>query len=766
MKKKLVAMTLAICITCSLIGCQKETSVVSTQVTTEASSVAEIESEEETVVQTAEEVQIEDEDSEGEALVERINILSNGDFSKNTDGWGTYISEGGEAELSVKDEAGAVDIKKLGTVQYSNQLYYDGFSLNQGGVYELSFEAASTVERQIEARVQYNGGDYHAYVEDKAVKLTSEMQKFTYTFNMEEATDVAPRLCFNMGTAQGLEEQEHTVTIDNVSLVLVDAGNVKTTEDKEEAVNVNTNQIGYRTEAVKTAIVRNHKTGDTFTVVDEKSDVVYEGKLTDEITSDMAGETVCTADFSDLNKEGKYRVVCGDDSSFEFEINDNVYDELLNDVVRFMYMQRCGVEITNELGGKFAHPVCHNTEALIYGTNEKKDVSGGWHDAGDYGRYVVTGAQTAMDLMLCYESNPDYWNKASLNIPESESELPDILEEVKFEIDWLLKMQDEKTGGVYHKVTCRTFPGFVMPEAETAELVISPVSGTATADFAAVMAKASTVYKNMDVDFSKNCLDAAIKAWEYIKDKDFGEGFINPADITTGQYDDVCDTDERYWAAVELYKVTGDQQYKEYFENVLKDKVPMGYGWIEMGSYGNLAYLSMDSSKQDKAIVDKIKSAIIAEADKFVENAKVDGYNCTLGIDGYCWGSNLGACNNARVLLQANEFTGRDEYKIAAQKQLDYLLGENSLSTCFVSGYGTISPNNVHHRPSVVQKETVKGMIVGGPNVRLEDPYAATALKGQPAAKCYADHDQSYSTNEVTIYWNSPLASLLTEILK
>ena len=93
-------------------------------------------------------------------------------------------------------------------------------------------------------------------------------------------------------------------------------------------------------------------------------------------------------------------------------------------------------------------------------------------------------------------------------------------------------------------------------------------------------------------------------------------------------------------------------------------------------------------------------------------------------------------------------------------------MGKNSLSISFVTGYGEFCSKDVHHRPSVVNGQAMKGMLVGGPNSGIEDPYAANVLKDLPPAKCYADNQQSYATNEVTIYWNSPFACLLTELLK
>ena len=117
--------------------------------------------------------------------------------------------------------------------------------------------------------------------------------------------------------------------------------------------------------------------------------------------------------------------------------------------------------------------------------------------------------------------------------------------------------------------------------------------------------------------------------------------------------------------------------------------------------------------------------------------------------------------NNGEILCMAANVTGDETYSKLAKKQLDYLLGSNPLGYCFVTGFGTFSPNNPHHRPSQVVGSAMPGMLVGGPNKSLEDPYAKAVLSEEVPALCYVDNSQSYSTNETAIYWNSPLVYLL-----
>ena len=124
----------------------------------------------------------------------------------------------------------------------------------------------------------------------------------------------------------------------------------------------------------------------------------------------------------------------------------------------------------------------------------------------------------------------------------------------------------------------------------------------------------------------------------------------------------------------------------------------------------------------------------------------------------------MAVANNGITLLMAERLTGDTRYRTLAKKQLDYLLGCNGLGYCFVSGFGTVSPEHPHHRPSLAAEEVMPGMLAGGPNSSLEDPYARGVLAGRAPALCYVDNAQSYSTNEVAIYWNSPLVWLISGV--
>lgn len=692
---------------------------------------------------------------EDESATIGVNLLENADFSKGVDQWFTYCFDG-ECEISVNsDGALDVDIKKLGSVDYGVQLYHDGFALDEGCEYKISFDSYCDVERPVQLRFQINGGDYHAYYEE-AVDLGTEKNHFEYTFNMEETSDPAPRFCFNMGIIDGMDPNmsEHHVYFDDFSLTLEDASGKVAGSGQVDIPDIAVNQIGYLPSALKTATIKGTGLKQTAKLIDEKTGkAVFDKKIGGGKEDPDSGEKEEIFDFSSIKDEGTYHIEAGDAISPSFKISKSVYEDALKATIKMLYYQRCGQELTSDSAGDFAHPACHSDKAVLYeDTSKKFDVSGGWHDAGDYGRYSVAGATAAADILLAYEKYPKVFGD-DVGIPESGNGVADILDEARYELDWLLKMQ-RSDGGVYHKVTGRNFPGEIMPQEETDELVIMPVSTTATGDFAGVMAIASRVYAKTDKAYADKCLVAAQKAADYLsKTKRDTVGYNNPGDVTTGEYEDTCDVDERFWAYAELFKTTGEKTYED---AMLKELPSNGYtlGWQGVAGYGAYAYLSSKGATSTSNIKTEAKKM----ADEIVDNSNKYGYGSSI-IGSYPWGSNLSIANNGEYLLMMKTILG--DNKETVDKQLNYLFGNNATGYCFLTGFGTLSPEHPHHRPSQATGKTVPGMIVGGPNSGLDDPYVQNVLKDTPSAKCYADNSQSYSTNEITIYWNSPVIYLL-----
>ena len=501
-------------------------------------------------------------------------------------------------------------------------------------------------------------------------------------------------------------------------------------------------QLGYRPGDSKKAILP--EAASAFKVV-RVSDgaVMYEADAPAPEWCPASLEAVRAADFTAVTLPGEYRVEAGEWRSYPFLVDDNPYGGLRKAILDFFRFQKCGAGLN---AGVWSHAACHTSAAFVIDedgkkTGVEKDVSGGWHDAGDYGRYIVPAAQTAAQLLMAYELAPR---------PD-----PEVLDAVWFEMEWMLKMRDEATGGVYHKVSCRGFnPLWEMPHDELGELVICPVSAAATADFAAAAALASRFYPAR----RNELLDAAERAWEWCVKNPGAPGFKNPRGVETGQYGDDDSGDERFWAACELFAATGNEAYHEYIKS---GELHAGLGWSKMGTFGLTAYLLRAGGRADAGLTARMKDKLLSAARDIMDKCEADPYGISLGSD-YRWGSNMTVANNAMTLLLAGIFDKKEEYREAALEHMHYLLGKNALGKSYISGFGSNPVKNPHHRPSVAAGRAAPGMVAGGPKGdTANDAVLKRFCGGLPPMKCYVDHMESFSSNEVAVYWNSPVYFLL-----
>ncbi len=515
------------------------------------------------------------------------------------------------------------------------------------------------------------------------------------------------------------------------------------------------NQIGYRPFDSKTVYVSKKTKGDAkeFSLCRKDGSLVYSGALEALAEDELSGGGYFSGDFSEVNEAGQYFVKIGEAKSYIFSISDSVYSEVSLSVLKYFTDSRCG------------QGICHTGVAEVYGSGEKKNVQGGWHDAGDYGRYIVAGTKAVMDLLLAYKKCPEKFT--SLDGGKGF----DLLGEVRFELEWMLQMQRED-GAVYHKISPYHFCNFIMPQEEKDQLVLAPVSTAATADFAGCLAYAAGFYK---ADFAEKLLVAAIKAQNYLFSHD-DEFYINPPEITTGGYGDRDVRDERYFALCSLFAATGDKNYLNQAlkirEEKKKDKPDAkhpwnagwqeGFGWPFVSGYGTEMLLE-HADELPKELLEEIQSGIISQAEKYLAMSNSTAF-------GYCskfvmWGSNGAICDLAHLMLLAYDFTGRKEFLKASKAQVDYILGCNPVNYCYVTGAGTKQVVHPHHRPSGASGRVYPGMLSGGPCSGLLDAYAKEHLTKLPPLKCYADAQPSYSTNEVAIYWNSALVYVLMRVI-
>lgn len=525
-------------------------------------------------------------------------------------------------------------------------------------------------------------------------------------------------------------------------------------------------QAGYRPAGVKKAVL-NFK-ADEFSVVSADGSVKMHGKTAHFGYDEFSGDDVYIADFSGFAEVGRFFISADGVRSYLFDINENVYYEPLRKVMKAFYFLRCGCGLDERFAGKFSHAPCHNEPALIYGkSGELREVSGGWHDAGDYGRYVTAGAVSAAHLLYAFEMYPEAFCGLNAGIPESGEKLPDVLAEGRVELEWLMKMQDGD-GGVFHKVSTLKHAPFIMPEDDREPLYLFAVSSMATADLAAVCALASRVYSPYDKDFSDRLIAAAERSAEWLKMNKKFIPFHNPQDCNTGVYGEHDDSDNRFWAWSELYCATGRKEYHELMKSALERDFPrthLGYGSV--GGLGALGYILSDRAGKDDDILAELRGGVLREALELKNNSDGCGYGAAMSASEYGWGSNFNLMKNAMTFLIADYIGGTDAYGELAEEQLHVLFGKNALGFSYVSDVGENCMKYPHLRPASADgiDECLPGFVSGGPNASLDDEAARAIIpRGTPPMKCYADREECYSLNEVAIYWNSPAAFVLAGI--
>jgi endoglucanase len=417
----------------------------------------------------------------------------------------------------------------------------------------------------------------------------------------------------------------------------------------------------------------------------------------------------------------------------------------------------------------YTHEACHLTDAAFHASTGKTGrirATRGWHDAGDYGKYIVNSGISTGQLLWAWEWYPHVFRQLSLDIPESSNTTPDLLDEIRWNLDWMLTMQDAD-GGVFPKLTSEKFGSFVMPEKDDGGLryIIGAKSTCATADFAAVMAIAGRTYREFDGDFASTALAAARRAftWTEANPEVY---FKNPEGVSTGEYGDGTCTDERLWAAAELFRTTGDAQYDAAVRtlapavHVSADAPP---SWSNVGALGLWTYALGQAG--DAGLKDRVRAETLEAAAQVAARTDARAWRHALADRDFVWGSNGVAANYGVLLLAADRLDRRAAYVGAALEQLHYLLGRNTFGISWVTGVGARPFKHPHHRPSGGDQndEPWPGLLSGGPLARPLDPTMAK-LAPYPPARGYVDEESAYSANEIAINWNSALVLLLAGV--
>ena len=540
---------------------------------------------------------------------------------------------------------------------------------------------------------------------------------------------------------------------------------------------IKVDQLGYPPQARKLAFVVTNESATEFLLRSMgDSSIVFRGQLSAPVIDADTGDQIRVADFSRFQADGRFYIeVPGVGTSWTFSIGSSVYHRAFYLTMRSFHGQRCGTAVDlAPQSPEFKHAECHLRGAYHQssGKTGSRVSSKGWHDAGDYGRYIVNSGISTGELLWTFELFANRIKHIRLDIPESNNATPDILDEIRWNLDWMLTMQDDD-GGVWPKQTSERFADFVMPENDPLVSYVIGIgrepfkSSAATADFAAVVAIAARVYQPFDAVYARQCLSAAEKAWTWLQ-KYSNVNFRNPSGVLTGEYGDANPSDETLWAAAELWRTTRNPNYERYFlAHYAQHMSSIAAGppsWQRVGSLALWTYM-LDHAA-DKQAVESIRRASLKVADEIVARTEKNGYRNSLTSRDYVWGSNGVAANYGVQLLIANVVKPDARYVETALDNLHYLLGRNTFSLSWVTQLGENPFRHPHHRPSQADtnREPWPGLLSGGPNRSRQDP-AMRKLPSLPPAKMYLDEWESYATNEIAINWNAPLVFVLAALL-
>lgn len=419
------------------------------------------------------------------------------------------------------------------------------------------------------------------------------------------------------------------------------------------------NQLGYLPEGKKMAVFRGDNIPESFDIIDEQTgEAVYSGRIEDKGYNEIIGEYNGYGTFDDFSLKGSYYIqapVIG--RSYTFSISEDIYENVFLKALKEYYVNRCGVTLPEEYAGEASHNACHTQTALLSGSSGIRiDVSGGWHMDGSYTRGVVNAGQTMASLLLAYELYPDAFDD-SVGIPESGNGIPDILDEIKYEADWMLKMQDSAAGGVYSEAAVSD---------SGRDIYVGPVTSEATAAFAAIMAKFSHIYQAYDTVYAAECLRAADRAWQFLE---------------SGRQDK--EAGQRFFAAAELYRATGYGKYRKAAEEYLTGEIykDTDNNYVY---WGCITYIST-RRKVDIGLCERAMKSLLSAAEEAAENARVSQY-LTAG--------NKVQDNNEQLLHEMMRLTIADhiitnhEYEAAIENHMHYFMGRNAKAVSYIDGAG------------------------------------------------------------------------------
>jgi endoglucanase len=728
-------------------------------------------------------------------------MIRNGSFSNGIDGWWTA---GGN--IKTTDKQACMEIVNPGENSWSVILGHGGIGLEQGESYQIRFDAYANTDTKVKTLIQHEGPPYaHHFVTDTDISTTKK--SYHYTFLQEQASDVGAEFQFQMGA-----QKQANICISNMSI----EGKPYIKVDKFSPIRLN--QLGFLPNADKFVFVASQsKQPLKWTLQNNQGINVDLGQTSIFGINNASGEHLHRIDLSAMTTEQKgLTIQVGEDKSTPFDISSNIYNTLKYDAFSYFYQNRSGIDIEKSYVQRpdLARPAGHSKDIVT--CYDKKDawgndwpgcdfsinVSKGWYDAGDHGKYTVNSGISTWTLLNLYERGK-WLSGASLPLSEGKAKIPEmqgvnsnvnpILSEARWNIEFMLAMQipegkvvsvplgDQSTSRAlnltkidashlaFHKVADEVWTGIPLPpHKDDKKRYVGQPSTAATLNLVAIGAQCARIWKDIDPQFSSQCLTASESAWQAAQK--FPDIYAYDNFTGSGPYGDLSLTDEFYWASAELFITTGKDEYRDYIKKSAHYlETPTGnltadgdIFWQYTAPLGtvSLAIVPNELSKNDQYFA---KKAIVETATKYRQQMENEGYHIPYSAEQYPWGSNSNLVNRSIFLIYANDFTKDISFLKATANAMDYLLGANPMAISYVTGYGTRFAQNPHHRfwsksADENSPSPAPGALIGGPNsISFSDPIAAP-MKGKCIGQtCYRDNIGAWTLNEITINWNAPL---------
>jgi endoglucanase len=706
--------------------------------------------------------------------------LKNGGFDSGTAGWFSYGTTDvgtGDGRLCTTVPGGLANPWDAGIGQ-------NDVPLVNGSSYTLAFDAAADPGSTFRANVQLGVDPFTSFF-SQDIPLTADAQHFEFTFTAG-ADSTAAQMVFHVGA----NPADYRLCVDNVSLR---GGEPPAPYVPDTGPRVRVNQVGYLPHGPKNATVVTDATEVLpWQLKNGAGDVAASGQTTPRGVDAASGQNVHSMDFSAFDTTGTgFTLVADGETSHPFDIANDVYKQLRSDSLQFFYIQRSGIAIDGSLvGEQYARPAGHVGVAPNQGDTDvpcqpgvcdyRLDIRGGWYDAGDHGKYVVNGGIATYQLLNTFERTKTAFSAGggaalgdgTLRVPERDNKVPDILDEARWELEFMMRMQapagQPLAGMAHHKMHDQNWTGLPLQPQDDPQLrELHPPSTAATLNLAATAAQCARLYAPYDAAFASKCLTSAKTA--YAAAKAHPSMLASDADGNGGgAYGDGDVSDEFYWAAAELYLSTGEQPYltdltasPHHTGDVF---TPTGFSWGGTAALGRLDLATVPSGLP-AADQQQVRQSVVTAADSYLATLTAQAYGLPMGgaKGNYFWGANSNIINNLVVLATAYDLTRDQKYQAGALQGMDYIFGRNALNHSYVTGWGEASSQNQHSRIFAHQLDAnlpnpPAGSISGGANAGLDDPFAANLLAGCAPQFCYVDDINSYSTNEVAINWNSALA--------